>query len=101
MAHRFVAWLPAAFGMIVLEGGPLLLRWSDGTCPLLPTISHHDHHHDLRRWDLGNRMRRMFLGPSRKEGGTRIYITEVRIDLVKQVFQLHGVDARGQAVLKK
>ena len=82
--------------MIVWESGPLLHRWSYGTYPLLPTISYHDHHHDLRRWDLGSRTQRMFLGPSRKEAGTRIYITEIRIDLAKQVFQLHGGDTRSK-----
>jgi hypothetical protein len=38
----------------------------------------------------------MFFGPSRKEAGTRIYITEIRIDLAKQVFQLHGGDTRSK-----
>jgi transposase len=28
-------------------------------------------------------------------------ITQVGIDLAKRVFQIHGVDARGKAVLRK
>ena len=46
--------------------------------------------------DLGSRMRRMCHAPSRKKGRTLIDIIVVRIDLAKQVFQLHGVDARGK-----
>jgi hypothetical protein len=33
----------------------------------------------------------------RKEGA--MHVTTLGIDLAKQVFQLHGVDARGHAVL--
>ena len=33
----------------------------------------------------------------RKKGGAVMYITTLGIDLAKNVFQLHGVDARGQS----
>ena len=34
----------------------------------------------------------------RKKGGAVMHITTLGIDLAKNVFQLHGVDARGRAV---
>jgi len=37
----------------------------------------------------------------RKKGGAFMYITILGIDLAKNVFQLHGVDARGRAVLSR
>jgi hypothetical protein len=35
----------------------------------------------------------------RKKGGAGRHITTLGIDMAKNVFQLHGVDARGRAVL--
>ncbi len=37
----------------------------------------------------------------RKKGGAVLHITTLGIDLAKHVFQLHGVDARGRAVLSR
>ena len=46
-------------------------------------------------------MRRILLAHSRKKGGTFKYIATAGIALAKHMFQLHGVDARGRAVLSK
>src|SRR5215831_16722785 len=35
------------------------------------------------------------------KGGTRMKVTTIGIDLAKQVFQVHGVDGQGKAVLRK
>ena len=37
----------------------------------------------------------------RKKGGAVMHITTLGIDVAKNVFQLHGVDARGRAVLSR
>jgi transposase len=37
----------------------------------------------------------------RKKGGAFMHITTLGIDVAKNVFQLHGVDARGRAVLSR
>ena len=37
----------------------------------------------------------------RKKGGAVMHITTLGIDLAKTVFQLHGVDVRGRAVLSR
>ena len=37
----------------------------------------------------------------RKKGGAVMHITTVGIDVAKNVFQLHGVDAGGRAVLSR
>src|SRR5476649_1505128 len=39
--------------------------------------------------------------PTEPEGGVIMKITTIGIDLAKAVFQLHGVDAQGKAVLRK
>jgi transposase len=38
---------------------------------------------------------------SSSKGATIMKITTIGIDLAKQVFQVHGVDAQGNAVLRK
>jgi transposase len=37
----------------------------------------------------------------RKKGAAVLHITTLGIDVAKHVFQLHGVDARGRAVLRR
>jgi hypothetical protein len=37
----------------------------------------------------------MFLAPRQREVGTHMFITTVVIDLAKNPFRLHGMDARG------
>jgi len=37
----------------------------------------------------------------RKKGGAVLHITTLGIDVAKTVFQLHGVDVRGRAVLSR
>lgn len=37
----------------------------------------------------------------KKKGGAVMHITTLGIDVAKSVFQLHGVDARGRAVLSR
>jgi hypothetical protein len=39
--------------------------------------------------------------PLKTEGASTMKITAAGIDLAKNVFQVHGVDARGKTVLKK
>ena len=39
--------------------------------------------------------------PLEPEGASIMNITTIGIDLAKNVFQVHGVDARGKAVLKR
>ena len=36
-----------------------------------------------------------------REGGSTMHCTTLGIDVAKQVFQIHGVDARGQVVVQK
>src|SRR5262245_61462583 len=46
-------------------------------------------------------MRMLSSSCTRKENGPMNEITTLAIDLAKNVFQLHGVDARGMCVLRR
>src|SRR5919199_3365730 len=54
-------------------------------------------------WMAPSRRRRAKLGPSRATEGepSTMQLTTVGLDLAKHVFQVHGVDATGDVVLKR